>query len=320
MLGLVRHLRRRLSLLAIPALGGLLASDLGVELGNSLVELGLGGGVVGKRLQVGRCHSIRRSNGSVELNLGGCSALGGIVSRGNLSVECLIRIVGTAASDGVGKVDPAQAGNRGGRSIAISGRICYGVVRRSHARLGIGLRRSRGLNSNIGSGLVLRRLSKRRGGIAQLSRTSSSRNGRGLRRGHSCTGVGRGGLSDSKLVLSGSNVGIRLIGHALGGVQRSLRVNLESTRSLERRRSRIKRALSSGNIGRVRGQLVLSGGKRAFLVANAGASGIQRTLGSGCLALGDIEFIRFGSHDTLRRGNRSVGSVGRARRRGVRVS
>ena len=107
MFGLIRHLRRRLSLLVIPALGGLLASDLGVELGNSLVELGLGGGVVGKRLQVGRCHSIRRSNGSVELNLGSCSALGGIVSRSNLSVERLIRIVGTTASDGVGKVDPA---------------------------------------------------------------------------------------------------------------------------------------------------------------------------------------------------------------------
>ena len=107
MFGLVRHLRRRLSLLAIPTPGGLLASDLGVELGNSLVELGLGGGVVGKRLQVGRCHSIRRSNGSVELNLGSCSALGGIVSRSNLSVERLIRIVGTTASDGVGKVDPA---------------------------------------------------------------------------------------------------------------------------------------------------------------------------------------------------------------------
>ena len=165
MLGLVRHLRRRLSLLAIPALGGLLASDLGVELDNSLVELGLGGGIVGKRLQVGRCHSIRRSNGSVELNLGSCGALGGIVGCSDLSVERLIRIVGTAASDGVGKVDPAQAGNRGGRSIAISGRIRYGVVRRSHARLGIGLRRSRCLNSSIGSGLVLRRLSKRRGGI-----------------------------------------------------------------------------------------------------------------------------------------------------------
>ena len=87
------------------------------------------------------------------------------MSCGNLGVERLIRIVGTAASDGVGKVDPAQAGNRGGRNIALSGRIRYGVVRRSHARLGIGLRRSRGLNSSIGSGLVLRRLSKRRGGI-----------------------------------------------------------------------------------------------------------------------------------------------------------
>ena len=91
--------------------------------------------------------------------------IGGIVGRSDLSVERLIRIVGMAASDGVGKVDPAQAGNRGGRSIAISSRIRYGVVRLSHARLGIGLCRSRSLNSSIGSGLVLRRLSKRRGGI-----------------------------------------------------------------------------------------------------------------------------------------------------------
>ena len=76
--GLACHLRRRLSLLAIPALGGLLASDLGVELGNSLVELGLGGGVVGQRLQVGRCHNIRRSNGNVELGLGSDDTLGSI--------------------------------------------------------------------------------------------------------------------------------------------------------------------------------------------------------------------------------------------------
>lgn len=118
MFGLVRHLRGGLGLLAIPALGGLLASDLGVELDNSLVELGLGGGVVCKRLQVCRRHSIRRSRGSIELGLGGRGALGGIVSRGNLGVEHLVRIVSAAVGNGFGKIDPTQAGNRGGRGIA----------------------------------------------------------------------------------------------------------------------------------------------------------------------------------------------------------
>ena len=106
---LVRNLRDGLGLLAVSAVGGLLASDLGVKLGNSLVEFGLGGGIVGKRLQVGRCHSIRRSCGVIEFGLGDRGALGGIVSCGDLGVERLVCIVSAAVGDGFGKIDPAQA-------------------------------------------------------------------------------------------------------------------------------------------------------------------------------------------------------------------
>lgn len=85
MLGLVRHLRDGLGLLAVSAVGGLLASDLGVKLGNSLVELDLGGGVVGERLQVCRRHGIRRSHrASSSSALAVAGTLGGIVGRSDL--------------------------------------------------------------------------------------------------------------------------------------------------------------------------------------------------------------------------------------------
>ena len=142
MFGLVRHLRGGLGLLAIPAFGGLLASDLAVELDNSLVELGLSGGVVCKRLQVCRRHSIRRDRGGIEFGLGGRGALGGIVSRSNLGVERLVHIVRATVGNGFGKIDPAQTGNRGGRGIAGGSRVrlclsrCHGGVGIARSLLG----------------------------------------------------------------------------------------------------------------------------------------------------------------------------------------
>lgn len=77
------------------------------------------------------------------------------MSRGNLGVERLVRIVSAAVNNGFGKIDPAQAGNRGGRGIAGGSRIRHGIVSLHKVVLGIhhGIRRS--IERGIGSGFVL---------------------------------------------------------------------------------------------------------------------------------------------------------------------
>ncbi len=309
MFGLVRHLRGGLGLLAIPVLGGLLASDLGVELDNSLIELGLGGGVVCKRLQVCRRHSSRRSRGSIELGLGGRGALGGIVSRSNLGVERLVRIVSAAVGNGFGKIDPAQTGSRGGRGIAGGSRIRHSIVSLHHVVLGIhhGMRRS--IERGIGSGFALGSLGKRCGSILKLRGAGGSRVRLCLSRCHGGVGIARSLLCHIELRLHGSSIDVCLIGIALGGSKFGLRPALIGTSVFECRRCRIKRTLSCSNIGRVRRQLVLSSSKRALLVANTGTSGIQRTLGGSHLAFGTVELARLGSHDVLRCCHSSVGST-----------
>ena len=216
MFGLVRHLRGGLGLLAIPAFGGLLASDLGVELDNSLVELGLGGGVVCKRLQVCRRHSIRRSHGGIELGIGGRGVLGGIVSRGNLGVERLACIVSAAVNNGFGKIDPTQAGNRGGRGIAGGSRIRHGFVSIYPVVLGIHHGRRRSIARGIGSGFVLGSLGKRCGGVLKLRGADSSRVRLCLSRCHGGIGIARSLLGHIELRLDGSSIDVCPIGIALG--------------------------------------------------------------------------------------------------------
>ena len=222
MFGLVRHLRGGLGLLAIPTFGGLLASDLGVELDNSLIELGLGGGVVGKRFQVCRRHTIRRSRGGIELGLGGRGALGGIVSRSNLGVERLVRIVSAAVGNGFGKIDPAQAGNRGGRGIAGGSRIRHGFVSIYPVVLGThhGYRRS--IARGVGSDFVFGSLGKRCGGVLKLRGAGSSRVRLCLSRCHGGVGIARSLLGHIELRPSGGGIDIGLIGIALGGSKFSL--------------------------------------------------------------------------------------------------
>ena len=249
MFGLVRHLRGGLGLLAIPAFGGLLASDLGIEFDNSLVEFGLGGGVVCKRLQVCRRHSIRRSHGGIELGLGGCGALGGIVSRGNLGVERLVRIVSAAVDDGFGKIDPAQAGNRGGRGVASGNRIRYGIFSLHHVVLGIhhGMRRS--IARGVGSGFVLGSLGKRCGGVLKLRGAGGSRVRLCLSRCHGGVGIARSLLGHIELRLDGSSIDVCPIGIALDGNKFGLCPALIGTSVFECRRRSIKRTLSGGDIG-----------------------------------------------------------------------
>ena len=309
MFGLVRHLRGELGLLAIPTFGGLLASDLGVELDNSLIELGLGGGVVCKRLQVCRRQSIRLSHGGIELGLGGRGALGGIVSRSNLGVERLVRIVSAAVNDGFGKIDPAQAGNRGGRGIAGGSRVRHGIVSLHEVVLGIhhGIRRS--IERGIGSSFVLASLGKRCSGVLKLRGAGGSRVRLCLSRCHAGVGIARSLLGHIELRLDGSSIDVCLIGIALGGNKIGLCPALIGTSVFEYRRRLIKRTLGRSNIGRVRRQLVLSSSKRALLVANTGTSGIQRTLGSSRLVFGNVELARLGNHDVLRCRHSSVGST-----------
>ena len=213
---LVRHLRDGLGLLAIPAVGGLLASDLGVEFGNGLVELGLGGGVVSKRLQVCRRHGIRRSRGGIELGLGSRGALGGIVSRSDLGVERLARIVSTAADNGFGKIDPAQTGDRDGRGIAGGSRIRHGIVGLHQIVLGIAHGHLRSIERGIGSGFILSGLGKCCGGILKLGGTHGSCIGLCPSRYHGGVGIARSPLGHIEFRLSGGSIDVCPIGIALG--------------------------------------------------------------------------------------------------------
>ena len=226
-----------------------MASNLGVELDNSLVELGLGGGVVCKRLQVCRRHGIRRSHGGIELGLGGRGTLGGIVGRSDLGVERLVRIVSAAIDDGFGKIDAAQAGNRGGRGIAGGSCIRHGIASLHHVVLGIAHGHLRSIERDIGSGFALCGPGKCRSGILKLRGTPGSCIRFCLSRCHDGVGIARSLLGHIELRLSGSSTDACLIGIALGGKKFGLRHALIGTSVFECRRCRIKRTLSSGDIG-----------------------------------------------------------------------
>ena len=199
-------MRDGLGLLAVSAVGGLLASDLGVKLGNSLVELDLGGGVVGERLQVCRRHGIRRSHGVIEFGLGGRGTLGGIVGRSDLGVKYLVRIVSAAVDNGFGNIDSAQAGNRGGRGVARDSRIHHGIVSLHHVILGIAHGHRRCIERGIGSRFVPSGLGKCCGGILKLRGAGGSCIRFCLSRCHDGVGIACSPLRHIELHLSGSSI------------------------------------------------------------------------------------------------------------------
>ena len=171
------------------------------------------------------------------------------MGRSDLGVKYLVRIVSAAVDNGFGNIDSAQAGNRGGRGVAGGSCIRHGIVSLHHVVLGIAHGHLRSIERDIGSGFALCGPGKCRSGILKLRGAGGSCIRFCLSRCHDGVGIACSPLRHIELHLSGSSIDACLIGIALGGKKFGLRLALIGTRAFECRRRRIKRTLSSGDIG-----------------------------------------------------------------------